>query len=162
MRDNVQGLINEISTHKTYRRVVGERKTFNYTEPISRHNHPKHWVDDVNAIIHDPIGMEDVWHNKWWPHRQFTFLCSVSEVNALNSRARARRLPAESQLAFRWKLAGGMLKNKLDSEVKYPGSPAHTRRRSSGSPVPDHELCTHPKFTGAWDLKKNKWSYVKT
>ena len=77
---STHGLINEISTHKTYRRVAGELKTFNYTEPISRHNHSKHWVDDVNDRRHDLIGLEDVWHTKWWPHRQFTFLCSVSEV----------------------------------------------------------------------------------
>ena len=61
---STHGLINEISTHKTYRRVAGEWKTFNYTEPISRHNHSKHWVDDVNARSHDPIGLEDVWHTK--------------------------------------------------------------------------------------------------
>ena len=97
-------------------------------------------MDDVNSRRHDPIGIEDVWHNKWWPHRKFTFLCSVLEVNALNSRARARRLPAESQLAFRRKVARGMLNNKLDSEGKCPGSPAHTWRRSSGSPVPDREF----------------------
>ena len=86
----------------------------------------------------------------------------ILEVNTLNSQARSRRLPAESQLAFRRKLVRGILKNKLDSEGQSPGSPAHTRRRSSGSHVPDHELCTRPKFTGAWDLTKNKWSYVKT
>ena len=33
------GLINEISTHKTNRRVAREWKTYNYTYPISRHNH---------------------------------------------------------------------------------------------------------------------------
>ena len=36
---STHGLINEITTHKTYRIVTGEWKTFNYTEPISRHNH---------------------------------------------------------------------------------------------------------------------------
>ena len=94
------------------------------------------------------------------PSVHFPLLCLGS--HALNSRARARRLPAESQLAFRRRLARGILKNKLDSEVQYTGSPAHTRSRSSGSPVPDCELCTWPKFTGAWDSTKNKLSYVKT
>ena len=159
---STHGLINEISTHKTYRRVAGEWKTFNYTEPISHHKHSKHWVDDVNAITHDPIGLEDFWHTKWWPRRQFTFLFSVLEVNALNSRARARRLPAESQLAFRRKLARGMLKNKLYSEGQCPGSPDHTRKQSSASPALAHELWTRPKFTGAWYLTTNKWPYVKT
>ena len=71
---STHGLINEIPTHKTYRRVAGEWKTFNYTEPISHHNHSKHWVDDVNARRNDHIGMEGVWHTKCWPYRQFTFL----------------------------------------------------------------------------------------
>ena len=155
---STHGLINEIPSHKTYRIVSGEWKIFNYTEPISYHNHSKHWVDDVNSIRHDPIGLEYVWHNKWWPHLQFTFLCSVSEVNALNSWARARRLPAESQLAFRRKLERGMLQNKLDIEGHCTGIPDRTRKRYSGSPALAHELWTRPKFTGAWDLMKNSWS----
>ena len=100
-----RGVINEIPSHKTYRRVAGEWKTFNYTKPISRHNHSKHWVYDVNARRHDPVGLEDVWHTKWCPRQQFTFLCSLSDFNALNSWAFARRLPAKSQMAFWRKLA---------------------------------------------------------
>ena len=87
---------------------------------------------------------------------------AVSEVNALNSRARVRRLPAESQLEFLRKLARGMIQNKLDSEGHCTGSPAHTRERYSGSPAPAHEIWTRPKFTGAWNLTTNKWLYVKT
>ena len=111
-------------------------------------------MDDVNSRRHDPIGLDYFGNTKWWPHCQFTFLCYVSEVNALNSRVRVRRLPAESQLAFRQNLARGMLKNNLDSEGKFPGSPAHTRRRSSGSHVPDHELFTRPKFTGPFIFRQ--------
>ena len=85
-----------------------------------------------------------------------------SEVNALNSRAHARRPPAESQLAFQHKLARGMLQNKLDIEGHFTRSPAYTRKRYSGSPAPAHELWTRPKFTGAWDLTTNYWSFVKT
>ena len=87
---------------------------------------------------------------------------AVSEVNALNYWARARRLTSESQLAFRRKFSRGMLQNKLDSEVHCPGISAHTWKRSSGSPAPAHDLWTRLKFTGAWDLTTNKWSYVKT
>ena len=145
-----------------YRRVAGEWKNFNYTKPMYRHNLSKHWVDDVNARRHDTIGLEDVWHTKWLPHQKLTFLCSVSEVNALNSWERARRLPSDSQLAFRRKLARGMLHNKLESEVHCPGSPEHTQKCNSGYPAPAHELWTRPKFTGAWDLTTNSWLYVKT
>ncbi len=38
-----------------------------------------------NNSPHDPIGLEDVWVTKWWLTRQFTFICSVAEVNAVNS-----------------------------------------------------------------------------
>ena len=62
---STHGLINEIPTHKTYRRVVGGWKTFNYTEPMYCHNHSKHWLDDSNARRNDPIVLEDVWHTKW-------------------------------------------------------------------------------------------------
>jgi hypothetical protein len=44
-------------------------------------------VDDVNNCRHDPIGLEETWGTKWWAMQQFTFLCSVAEVNAVNSRA---------------------------------------------------------------------------
>ena len=38
------------------------------------------------------MGLEDVWATKWWPHHQFTFtfICTMAEVNANNSIARAR------------------------------------------------------------------------
>ena len=159
---STHGIINEITTHKTYRIVAGEWKTINYTDPISRNNYSKHLVGDVNARRYYPIGLEDVWHTKWWPHQKFTFLCSVSEVNALNYWVRARRLPAESQLAFRRKLARCMLHNKLDSEGHFPGSPDRTQKRYSGSPAPAHEIWTRPKFTGAWDLmtNPNTWKTV--
>ena len=39
---STHGLINEIPSHKACRRVAGEWKTFNYTKPISRHNHSKY------------------------------------------------------------------------------------------------------------------------
>ena len=45
----------------------------------------KQWVDDVNNCWHDPIGLEEVWGTKWWVMHQFTFLCSVAEVNAVQS-----------------------------------------------------------------------------
>jgi hypothetical protein len=58
----------------------------------------------VNNRRHAPIGLEDVWATKWWPHRQFTFLCSVAEVNRNNTVARANNGPADHQVVFRKKL----------------------------------------------------------
>jgi hypothetical protein len=67
----------------------GQWGKFNYTEPIANHVTSKHWEDDMNNHRHAPIGLEDVWATKWWPYRQFTFLCSVAEINANNTVARA-------------------------------------------------------------------------
>ena len=60
-------LVNEVSNHRAYWLVNGEWQSFLYTEPISRHNHAKHWVDDINNRRHHPIGLEDVWGTRWWP-----------------------------------------------------------------------------------------------
>jgi hypothetical protein len=76
------GVLDKIQDHITYRQVNGKWVLFKYAEYLSRHNHAKHWVDDVNNCWHDPIGLEQVWAMKWWPNCQFTFLCSMAEVNA--------------------------------------------------------------------------------
>jgi hypothetical protein len=70
---STHGLMTTVENHTTYRYVGGEWKSFKYCEPMSRHNHAKHWVDDINNRRHDPIGLEEVWATKWWPHRQFFF-----------------------------------------------------------------------------------------
>ena len=84
--------------------------TFKYTEYLSRRNQIKHWVDDVNNRRHDTIVLEQVWHKKWWPTQQFTFICSVAEANAVYSRAYERTTIPEPQLEFHKKLALGILK----------------------------------------------------
>ncbi len=71
--------------HTTYSFIDGEWRSYKYVAPMSQHNKRKHWVIDVNNWCHDPIGLKDVWATKWWPTRQFTFICSVVEVNAVNS-----------------------------------------------------------------------------
>ena len=72
--------------------------TFKYTKYLSRHNHSKRWADDVNNRRHDPIGLEQVWHTKWWPTRKFTLICSVAEANTVYSRDRGRKAIPEPQL----------------------------------------------------------------
>ena len=88
---SMHGVLDEIQDHVTYRLIDGQWKSFKYAEPFSRHNRAKHWVDDVNNRRHDPIGLEQVWKTKWWPNRQFTFLCFIAEVNAGQARARAKK-----------------------------------------------------------------------
>jgi hypothetical protein len=57
----------EIQDHLTWHFVNGEWKTFKYAKLFSRHNHAKHWVDNVNNCCHDPMGLEKVWQTKRWP-----------------------------------------------------------------------------------------------
>ncbi|KAL7524687.1 hypothetical protein ACHAXR_004709, partial [Thalassiosira sp. AJA248-18] len=159
---STHGLINEVADHPTYRQVQGQWMSYKYTEPISRHRKAAHWVDDVNNRRHDPIGLEDVWGTKWWPDRQFTFLCSVAEANACNSRARGRKLPAEPQLTFRRQLAKGMLENQLDGDGNCPNSPVRLRRRARPSLDQQHQLLTRKTFTGSWNSEARTWATVKT
>ena len=159
---STHGLMTTVEDHVTYRYVDGQWKSFKYTEPLSRHNTCKHWIDDVNNRRHDPIGLDDVWHTQWWPNRQFTFVCSVSEVNAVNSRARARNAPPEPQLEFRRQLAKHMLLNKIDDDGNCPKSPVRLRKRARESITDKHELTTRPTYTGAWNNLIHTWNKVKT
>ena len=151
-------LVQEIPDHVTYRYINNEWKSFKYVEPMSRHNNAKHWIDDVNNRRHDPIGLEDVWGTKWWPTRQFTFICSLAEVNAVNSRARARKATADPQLEFRRKLAMDMMENTIGNTGVCPNSPIRPKRKRNEEHVHDKR----PTYTGAWDSKNKTWGKVKT
>ncbi len=129
---------------------------------MSRHNHTKHWVDDVNNRRHDPIGLEEVRATKWWPHRQFTFICSIAEVNALYARARGRSKPAEAGLIFRRKLAEQMLTNKIMDSGHVCHSPITPSRKHRGYSAVEHKLVKKPPFTGKWDLMISDWRRVST
>ena len=86
---------------------------FKYANYLSCHNHSNHWVDYVNNRRHDHIGIEQFLHTKWCPTRQFTFICSVVEANALYSRNSGRKAIPEPQLEFCRKSSLGMLKKKI-------------------------------------------------
>jgi hypothetical protein len=115
-------------------------------EPFSRYSRAKHWVDDVNNRRHDPIGLEEVWGTKWWAMRQFTFLCSVAEVNAVHSRARATNETSMPQLNFRRKLAQQMMENTIDMPV-IPELPTIRARRPTRV---EHALKRRKTGEGAW------------
>eukprot|EP00956_Cyclotella_meneghiniana_P024387 scaffold48896_cov69-Cyclotella_meneghiniana.AAC.2 len=134
---------------------------FQLTEPIANHNQSKHWVDDVNNRRHAPIGLEDIWATKWWPHRQFTFICSVAEVNANNSIARANNAPAMHQVAFRKALAEEMINNKITDSGGVRSSPIRARKRSRESIDEGHELQTKPHHAASYDRTKKQWRKSK-
>ena len=158
---STHGLNEEVEDHVTQRWVNGERKRFKYTEPISTHKKAAHWVDDVNNRRHDPIGLEDTWRTKWWPDRQFTFLCELAESNAANSQARAKKESAQSQLDFRRKLACQMLENKIDDMGFVLGIPTSPIRLTLRRRPPKHELKTRDLGRGAWDPATRDFSYTE-
>ena len=103
------GTLDEVESHATMRRTAAGDVHFKYPEPMSWHNKSKHWVDDHNQRRHSPIDVAQVWKTQWWPHRQFCFFLTISEVNAANLRGRARGEQAEPVLTFQKKLAIAML-----------------------------------------------------
>ena len=111
---------------------------------MSHHTHAKHWMDDINNRRHDPIGLEEVWATKWWPHRPFNFICLMAEVNALNARARGRSAPAEEGLTFWSRLAEQMLQNKLTDSGGMLYSPVRSSHRCRRSSTVEHKLVKKP------------------
>ena len=108
------GSLHEVEGHQAFRKLsTRETARWTYIDPVSRHNQSKHWVDDHNQRRHAPIDLSFVWRTKLWPNRQFTFFLGLVEVNAANSRARARRENPKPVLEFCKKLAIKMLNNTL-------------------------------------------------
>jgi hypothetical protein len=130
---------------------------FQLTELSANHNNFKHWVDDVNNQRHAPIDLEDIWATKWWPHRQFTFIYSVAEVNSNNSIARANNTPAMHQVVFRNLLSEQMMFNKLTDSGGVRTSPIRAMKRSRLSMDEGHELETKSHMTASWDRTKKQW-----
>ena len=153
---STHGMLDEIQDHKTWRKMEdGRWRSFNYTEPFSRYSKAKHWVDDHNNRRHDPIGLEEVWGTKWWPMRQFTFLCGVAEVNACQSQARGRRENPVPQLEFRRKLAEQLLNNTLDKPRELP--PAVVAARRPGNT--EHKLMRRAVHEGSWNASTKRFRH---
>lgn len=156
------GMLDKIQDHPTYRKVDGSWKTFKYLEPFSRYSRGKHWVDDHNNRRHDPIGLEEVWHTKWWPMRQFTFICSVAEVNAVQSRARGTRDLTLPLLQFCRKLAQQMLENTIGVVQVVPEvadvAPRRTRRQSNEQ----HQCLRRGINDGTWNPYTRRFNRVET
>jgi hypothetical protein len=109
--------------------------------------------DNVNNRRHDPIGLESAWATKWWPNRQFTFILSVVEANAVQACARAKKevtMPTEES----WKnLAMKMMTNKLGDNRVTAASPKCTRASLSNN----HVLKKRLKKQGIWNYTTQKF-----
>jgi hypothetical protein len=150
---STHGVLDKNQDHATWREVNGQWKTFKYAEPFSRHNRGKHWVDDINKPHHAPISLESAWKTKWWANRQFTFLLSVTEVNAGMAWARAKKAPAEPVLDFWRNLAKMMLENRLNEYGVAPNSPI-CPRRVSNTP---HVIKKRARNEGRYDSERRQF-----
>ena len=121
---------------------------FKYAKYLSRHNHNLHWVDDVNNMRHDNIGLEHVWHKKWWPTLQITFICSVAEATAVYSRACGRKTIPEPQLEVCRTLSLRILENNLYDKGVSINSPICHKKRSIGPGSSGHELVIRHTHNG--------------
>ncbi len=98
--------------------------------------------------------------------RQFTFLCSVAEVNAVNSRARGKGAVAEPQLEFRRMLARQMMENTLDGAPEVEEEVVVERRRRRSARILQHTLRKRAIHEGQWDrvrgvFKRTTTDYVR-
>jgi hypothetical protein len=90
--------------------------------------------------------------------RHFTFLCSVAEVNAIQSRAQGKNEGADPQLNFRRAMAQQMIENTLDDPPTPEVAPVRRRPRRNA----DHVLKKWAAFEGEWDLDRRKFKRVTT
>lgn len=94
-------------------------------EPVHNHYKYRHAVDDHNNRRQHPISIERTWATNWWPHRVFSFLLSVSEINSLLAWTNIYGNERQETLDFRQELSGELINNIYLEEV----SIAERRRR---------------------------------
>ena len=154
--------------HKT-RRVWKDKdkktvsKTFNYPEIMSNHFKFRHAVDDHNGRRHSPICLEHVWATKYWPHRPFSFLLAVTEVNVNLAEAYfVLHKEPKPQIEFRKLLAQDLIHNGyLDQEAEAQ----QTRRSKRKTTVEVHclrSLKPYRKVSGTKIVRaKSKYPQAK-
>ena len=109
---------NERNENHRTRRIYKDKEkkqvstSFYYPEIMSNHYKFRHAVDDHNAKRHSPICLEYVWATKYWPHRPFSFLLAVTEVNVNLAEAHfVLKTKSRPQLQFRKLLANDLINN---------------------------------------------------
>ena len=147
---------NELQAGHPTQRVYldSERKScttnFCYPEVVSNHFKFRHSVDDHNAKRHSPICLEYTWATKYWPHRPFSFLLAISEVNTNLAEAHfVRHAEARPQLQFRKLLAKDLIDNPYLAEEQ---SKLQLRRSKRQCTIHTHSLVSLPpqkKFKGS-------------
>ena len=144
-------------TSRTYKnRVQTVTKIFCYPEPMDIHFLYRQQIDDHNHFRHQPIGLENLWGNNFWDDRVFTFLSSVTEINAYKLHHHFKKCPERSILDFRFELAFQMILNELPGSISNPED--FKKRKRCGNYF-GHERASIPKFCGKW--VRTGWRKVK-
>ena len=138
---------NELQMDHPMQRIYMEKnkevkKEFHYPEVVSNHFKYRHSVDDHNAKRHSPICLEHVWATKHWPHRVFSFLLAITEVNTNLAEAYFhRKSESRPQLDFRKLLAKDLIDNEYLATEQ---SQSELRRSKRFKALSEHELVSLP------------------
>ena len=153
---------NERNTnHKTRRLYKNDNKEqvstdFYYPEIMSNHFKFRHAVDDHNAKRHAPICLEHVWATKYWPHRPFSFLLAITEVNVNLAEAYfINKTNAMPQLQFRKLLAQDLINNHYLMREKSPQEVRKSKRKAALAVHCLVSLKPYRKFQGTRAVKSN-------
>jgi len=90
--------------------------------------------------------------------RQLTFICSIAEVNAVQSRAQGKGEATTPQLEFRRKLAEQMLTNTIGVEVVPEVACVRTRRQSNV----EHKCLRRGVREGSWNVYTRRFTVTNT
>jgi len=151
---------NELQADHPTKRVYkdSEKNTvttnFCYPEVVSNHFKFRHAVDDHNAKRHSPISLEYVWATKYWPHRPFSFLLAISEVNTNLAEAYFTRNSApRPQLEFRKLLAKDLINNKYLEDEQNKLTIRRSKRQAT---ISTHSLLSLPPSKNLKAAKSSK------
>ena len=118
---------------------------------MSNHFKFRHSVDDHNAKRHSPICLEYTWATKYWPHRPFSFLLAISEVNTNLAEAHfVRHAEARPQLQFRKLLAKDLIDNPYLAEEQNKLRLRCSKRQCT---IHSHSLVSLPPQKNSKDQK---------
>ena len=123
--------------------------SFNYPEVISNHFKFRHAVDDHNGRRHSPICLEHVWATKYWPHRPFSFLLAVTEVNVNLAEAYfVTHNDPKPQIEYRKLLAQDLIHNEYIVQEQVQQQTRRSKRKAALEVHCLRTLRPYKKFSG--------------
>ena len=116
-------------------------------------------MDDHNAKRHAPICLEHVWATKHWPHRPFSFLLAITEVNVNLAEAYfVRHKAPRPQLEFRKLIAKDLINNEYLMQEITKQEPRRSKQKLALATHCLQSLPPYKKFIGS-KIRKAKSKY---